>query len=395
MAPIPRLKPQTGPAILSYGFRPFFLGGALYAVAAMLVWLPQYTGALSLPDAFSPLVWHAHEMIFGFIPAVVAGFLMTAVPNWTGRMPLQGSPLLALALVWAAGRFAIALSAGIGWVATLLIDCAFLVALVAVMGREVVAGKNWRNLRVIAVVATMALANIAFHLEAHRTGAAFYAQRFGAGAALTLVILIGGRIVPSFTRNWLARNNPGPLPAAFDRLETVIFAVTLAALLAWALDLDARLSAPLLLAAGAGQGWRLLRWQGARARKDALVLVMHVAYAFIPLGFALMAAAFLWPATIPQSAALHSWMVGGVAGMILAVSTRATLGHTGRALYADSRTVAIYIALFAAAAARIGAGLAPRAAEPLLWLAALAWIGAFGGYVAVYGPYLASPRRSS
>jgi uncharacterized protein involved in response to NO len=394
MTPIPRLKPQGGPALLSYGFRPFFLFGALYGVAAMLVWLPQYTGALSLPGAFAPLVWHAHEMIFGFIPAVVAGFLMTAVPNWTGRMPLQGSPLLALVLIWLAGRLAIALSGAIGWAATMVVDSAFLVALVGVMGREIVAGKNWRNLRVLAIVGASALANIGFHVEAHLTGAGAHAQKFGVAAALALVILVGGRIVPSFTRNWLARNNPGPLPAGFDTVEKGVFGVTLAALAAWALGLGGRIAALLLVVAGLGQAWRLVRWQGARARADALVLVMHTAYAFIPAGFLLMAAAAAFPAAIPASAGLHAWMVGGVAGMILAVMTRASLGHTGRALQADGRTVAIYVALFVAALARIGAALAPGAAEPLLWGAALAWIAAFGGFAAVYGPYLTSPRRN-
>lgn len=394
MAPIPRLKTKTGPAILSYGFRPFFLGGALYAAAAMLVWLPQYIGVLSLPGQFAPLVWHAHEMIFGFVPAVVAGFLMTAVPNWTGRMPLQGPPLLALVLVWLAGRLAVALSPALGWVATMFLDSAFPVALVAVMGREIVAGKNWRNLRVVGIVAILALANIAFHVEARLTGAAFYAQRFGVAGSLALVMLIGGRIVPSFTRNWLARNNPGALPANFNRIEGVAMALSLLGLAGWALDLDGRVLAPLLALAALGQAWRLVRWQGLRARKDTLVLVMHVAYAFIPLGFALMAAAYVFPARIAQGAALHCWMVGAVAGMILAVMTRATLGHTGRALYADARTIALYAALLVAAVARVAAALWPSAAPSLLWLAALAWIAAFAGFAAIYGPYVWSPRKN-
>jgi uncharacterized protein involved in response to NO len=395
MAPIPRLKTKTGPALLSYGFRPFFLGGALYAAAAMLVWLPQYTGALSLPGEFAPLVWHAHEMIFGFIPAVIAGFLMTAVPNWTGRMPLQGPPLLALVIVWLAGRLAVALSPALGWVATMIVDSAFPVALVAVMGREIVAGKNWRNLRVVGIVAVLAVANLAFHIEARLTGAAFYAQRFGIVGSLALVMLIGGRIVPSFTRNWLARNNPGPLPANFDRIEAGGMVLSFVALAGWALDLDGPFLAPLLALAALGQAWRLAGWQGWRARKDALVLVMHVAYAFIPLGFALMAAACAFPARVAQSAALHCWMVGAVAGMVLAVMTRATLGHTGRALYSDARTIAIYVALLVAAIARLLAALWPSASAPLLWLASLTWIGAFAGFAAIYGPYLWSPRKNA
>lgn len=393
MPPIPRLKQQAGPALLSYGFRPFFLIGGLYAALAMLVWLPQYFGVLDLGALFSPLVWHAHEMLFGFAPAVIAGFLMTAVPNWTGRMPLQGPPLLALVLVWLAGRLAIAASAVLGWVAVMAIDSAFIVALVAVMGREIVAGKNWRNLRVLVIVGALGLANLAFHIEAHMTGAAAWSERFAIGSLLLLVILIGGRVVPSFTRNWLARNNPGPLPAGFDTVEKGVFAVTVAALLAWALALDARLAAPLLLAAGVGQAWRLSRWQGVRARADGLVLVMHAAYAFIPFGFLLMAAALAFPAVVTVSAAQHAWMVGGVAGMIVAIMTRATLGHTGRALFADRATILIYLALFVAALARVVAALWPQVAEPLLYVAAAAWVASFGGFSLIYGPYLVSPRK--
>jgi uncharacterized protein involved in response to NO len=264
-------------------------------------------------------------------------------------------------LIWLAGRLAIALSGAIGWAATMIVDSPpFPSRSSRVMGREIVAGKNWRNLRVLAIVGVLALANIAFHIEAHLTGAGAHAQRFGVAAALALVILVGGRIVPSFTRNWLARNNPGPLPAGLRQCrEGRLRRDAGGASAVWALGLDGRVAAPLLAVAGLGQAWRLVRWQGARARADALVLVMHAAYAFIPAGFLLMAATAAFPAAIPASAGLHAWMVGGVAGMILAVMTRASLGHTGRALQADGRTVAIYVALFIAALARIGAALAP------------------------------------
>src|SRR5690349_1722508 len=146
MTAIPRLREHSGPTLLSYGFRPFFLFGACYAALAILVWLPLFYGELALPIAFSPRDWHVHEMLYGYIPAVVTGFLLTAIPNWTGRLPLQGGSLMALFAAWVAGRAAVALSGWIGWLAAAAIDTAFLMLVVAAAAREIVAGKNWGNL---------------------------------------------------------------------------------------------------------------------------------------------------------------------------------------------------------------------------------------------------------
>jgi len=194
--------------------------------------------------------------------------------------------------------------------------------------------------------------------------------------------------VPSFTRNWLARNNPGPLPAGFDNVEKGVFGVTLAALAAWALGLDGRIAALLLAVAGLGQAWRLVRWQGARARADALVLVMHAAYAFIPAGFLLMAATAAFPAAIPSSAGLHAWTVGGVAGMIVAVMTRASLGHTGREIVADRSVVAAYAAVGAGAALRVAAPFAGDWSVAALCAGGALWSAAFILFAVRFAPVL-------
>ena len=152
MSPIPRLREYNGPDVLSYGFRPFFLLGSIFAGAAVLVWLPAYFGEITIPTALAPRDWHAHEMIYGFLPAVVTGFLLTAIPNWTGRLPLRGLPLLVLVLVWAAGRIAVATSAWTSWQVAAVVDLSFLILVAAAAAREVIAGKNWRNLRVIGIV---------------------------------------------------------------------------------------------------------------------------------------------------------------------------------------------------------------------------------------------------
>ena len=147
---MPRLRAYDGPALLSYGFRPFFLLGSIYAGLAVLVWLPVFYGELSLHSAFAPRDWHVHEMLYGYLPAVITGFLFTAIPNWTGQLPIQGKPLLALVLVWVAGRVVVTISADVGWLPAAAIDVSFLALIVAAAAREILAGKNWRNLKVVA-----------------------------------------------------------------------------------------------------------------------------------------------------------------------------------------------------------------------------------------------------
>src|SRR5262245_50061948 len=195
MAPIPRLKPYAGPALFSYGFRPFFLFGAIYAGLAILIWMPVFAGELALNTAFAPRDWHVHEMLYGYVPAVVTGFLLTAIPNWTGRLPLQGTPLIVLVLAWLAGRIAVTCPATIGWLPAMLIDGGFLLLMAGAAAREIMAGSNWGNLKVVALIGLLAAGNIAFHLEAHFAGVADYSTRTGIAAVIMLITLIGGRIV--------------------------------------------------------------------------------------------------------------------------------------------------------------------------------------------------------
>jgi uncharacterized protein involved in response to NO len=391
MNPIPRLKADGGTAILSYGFRPFFFFGACYAALAILAWLPLYFGEISNPSSFSPRDWHAHEMLYGYLPAVITGFLLTAIPNWTGRLPLQGRPLLALILVWVAGRVTINASAFIGSGPSAIIDCAFLVLIMAAAGREIVAGRNWRNLKVLIPVAILALGNIGFHVEAHVFGIADYSIRIGIAAVLTLIMLIGGRIVPSFTRNWLVRENPGRLPVAFTSFDVVSIAVSVVSLAIWIAVPDGLVTAGALFVGGLLQLIRLARWAGDRTFGERLVLVLHVAYAFIPIGFMLAALGAI--GVILPSAGLHAWMVGGVGLMTLAVMTRASLGHTGHELVAAPGTQAIYAAALIAVLARVTAAFFPAWAFELLHLATAAWVAAFGGFALLYGPLLFRPRR--
>ena len=390
MAPIPRLQPYAGPALFAYGFRPFFLFGALYAGAMILIWMCVFAGASAVPTAFAPRDWHVHEMLYGYVPAVVTGFLLTAIPNWTGRLPLQGRPLMILLLAWLAGRVAVTFSATIGWRAALAIDSGFLLLVAAAAAREIIAGANRSNLRVVLLVGLLAAGNIAFHLEAHFAGIAEYGMRIGLAVVIVLITLIGGRIVPSFTRNWLARENPGRLPAPFGRFDMFAIALGAAALALWVALPQASVAAIALLAAGALHAARLVRWAGDRAARERLVLILHLGYAFIPAGFLLTGMAALDLA--PPAAGIHAFAGGAIGTMTLAVMTRASLGHTGHALVASRATQAIYAAVIAAALSRIAAAFEPT--MPLLILAAALWAAAFLGFGAAYGPLLLrAPQR--
>jgi uncharacterized protein involved in response to NO len=390
MAGIPRLREYRGPALLSYGFRPFFLGGAIYAALAVLVWLPLFSGRIEFASVFIPRDWHVHEMLYGFVPAIVTGFLLTAIPNWTGRLPLQGLPLLALFATWVAGRAAILMSSSIGWIATMAIDVAFLVLVAAAAAREIVTGSNWRNLKLVAVVSLLAVGNLIFHLEAHFNGRADCAIRLGIGTMVLLISLVGGRVVPSFTRNWLARQTPGRLPRPFERFDAITIAVSAVALVLWIAMPFERATGFALIFAGLMQLVRLTRWAGERTVGDRLVLVLHVGYAFVPLGFFLVGGAAL--GMVPSGAGIHAWTGGAVAVMMLAVMTRASLGHTGRGLIASAGTQAVYAAAIVAALTRICAAMHQEWADLLLSISAAAWTGAFLGFAALYGPMLCSGR---
>ncbi|MDF3416630.1 NnrS family protein [Sulfitobacter sp. M57] len=381
-----RIRAWQGPAIFSFGFRPFFLFGALWVVAAMVLWLASLTGLTTLPTRFDPVSWHAHEFLFGYLGAVMAGFLLTAVPNWTGRLPLVGWPLAGLFALWMAGRAAVLFSAHMPFVVAVIVDLAFPIVLGAMILQEIVAGKNWRNLVVLALLGVFTLANNLFHIEAMQGGYAAQGVglRLGVATAVMMITVIGGRIIPSFTRNWLARNDIAARPAPpMQRFDKLVLLGSLPVLGGWVLYPVGTLTSIALLAFSLAHFARLGRWQGYRTLSDPLVWVLHAAYAFIPLGgFALGLDQLRGnPGT---AGAQHLWTLGAIGAMTLAVMTRATLGHTGQTLAANRATVLIYVCLFASAFARLCTPLWLEAS----YLAGFLWIAAFAGFVGAYGPSL-------
>jgi len=387
---VPHSRSYQGRPLFANSFRPFFLFGSIQAALAILVWLPVFHGEIVLTSAFAPLDWHMHEMIYGFLPAVVTGFLFTAIPNWTGRLPIRGTPLAVLVVVWIVGRLAVTFSAGIGWAVAFVIDASFLALVAAATAREIVTGRNWRNLIVVLLVLLMLTGNIVFHLEAHFRDAANYGIRIGIAVVVALLSLIGGRIIPSFTRNWLVRENPGRLPVPFgpfDKVVTIFSAVTL---LCWIVLPEHKVTGALAIAAGVLHLVRLSRWAGHRTTRERLLLILHIGYVFVPLGFLLQAAAVFGP--LAPSAGIHAWMAGAAGIMTLAVMTRASLGHTGQALTASVVTQVIYAAVIVAALARICAAVHPAFSDVLLHVAAGGWVVAFGGFALAFGPLLLGSR---
>ena len=378
------------PLLLSYGFRPFFLLAAAWSAGAIGVWLwLLHTGGV-LPSRFDGLTWHIHEMLFGFVMAAIAGFLLTAVANWTGRPPVRGITLGVLVAAWTAGRLACWFSAKLPAILVVTVDLALPILLVAVVLHEIVAARNWRNLPMAAPVAVLGTANLLMHLET--LGVALtpgLGWRLAVAAMIALVSSVAGRIVPAFTRNWLKKGGKGDV-RPHGVLDRVSLALLHAGILAWAFfPANRSVGALLILAAGLNL-WRLLRWRGFAAREEFLLVILHIGYCWMVIGIALLGWSVL-SFEVPLTAAVHALTVGAVGTMILAVMTRATRGHTGRPLSADRATAAIYVLILGAGCARVAAGFGLW--DPaLLNISAALWIGAYLLFAISYGPMLLRPK---
>lgn len=387
-----QMRAWRGPALLSFGFRPFFLGGALWTCFAMVLWIAMLTGLLDLPLAMAPVEWHAHEFLFGFTGAVIAGFLLTAVPNWTGRLPVVGWKLGLLGFIWCLGRVGMALSATAP-VGAALLDLAFPILLGAMILREIIAGKNWRNLVVMGLLAVFTLANALFHLEVLTGRFDGEGQRLGVATVVMMIAVIGGRVVPSFTRNWLVAqgHDARPVPP-MQRFDKAVLLVSAAAFLAWVVAPYGALTGAGLIVAGLLHLQRMGRWKGGLTLGEPLLWVLHLGYLFVPLGALAIGFAILRPDVMAPHAAQHLWMAGAFGVMTLAMMSRSTLGHTGQALCAGAGTLSLYIAVTLSVGARVAAGVWPDLSMPLYTLSAVLWIAGFGGFAMLYGPLLMRPK---
>ncbi|HEX5414475.1 MAG TPA: NnrS family protein, partial [Chloroflexota bacterium] len=382
----------SAPAFLRGGFRPFFFGAALWAALAITVWLGSLAGDFTLPSGFDPLAWHRHEMLFGFVGAAVAGFFLTAIPNWTGRLPIAGPSLAGLFGIWVAARIAVFSSGTVGILVAAVLDVGFFLTLASVGAREVILSKN-RNLPVVGILLLFALADAGDYLAtAGAIADPLLAIRVAIGLITVMISLIGGRITPSFTRNWLARRGVREgLPTQPGGFDKIVIGVTALALLFW-VTLPVSFGTGVLLVIAAGfQAARLSRWKGWRALPDPLLLILHVGYLWIPVGLLLLGLESAG-APIPQSAAVHALTAGAMGTMILAVMSRASLGHTGRDLRAGGLAILAYVLVTAGAVVRVTAYFLPVAYMTAIDCAGVLWAGAMAAFLIGYAPVLWTAR---
>ena len=371
------------------GFRPFYLLAAVFAAVSIPLWLASYLGWM--PGGLQlGLGWHMHEMVFGFAVAVVVGFLYTAGRNWTGLPTPHGAQLMALAALWLAGR--IAMLCGPGLVPA-LVEWLFLPLAAWPLYQVLRRSGNTRNLFLVALLALLALANGLFHAAV--LGWLTLSLFVPVQAAIFIIVLIesviGARVIPMFTRNGAPDINPDRMPVASPQRALAAVACMAAAASAWLAGAPGWLTAPLSAVAAAMSLANLLAWQPQRTLRVPLLWILHLSYAWIGIGFALLAAASLgW---LPASAALHALTVGSMAGLILGMMTRTTLGHTGRPLKAGRAEAGMYWLIQLGALARLLAAVGPTALMPPMLLAAgLCWSLAFAWFVLAYAPRLWRPR---
>jgi len=391
---VPLLEPQgaspsappRGIALFRLGFRPFYLLAALFAALSVPVWIAQFAGLLPPPSAYPAMLWHAHEMSFGFVLAVIVGFLLTAARVWTGLPTPTGSYLAGLAAVWVAARVFNYFGPS---PAAMLADAAFLILPMVALGLVLVKARSHRNLFVLVVLTAFLLANTLFHLAvAGRVRfAPITAVHFFVFTVIMLIGVIGGRVIPSFTANALR----GVRQFRSRWIDALALAGTGLALLLVLLGAPVVPTVAACLAAAALQAVRLAGWNPWAARRQALLWILHVSYAWVPIGLVLLACGVA--GKVPLSAGVHALTLGAIGGLIIGMITRTALGHTARPLKAGRIEVAAYLLVQAAVLVRLAPILVPGLPYlPWTTVAATAWSLAFVLYFGKYAPMLSAPR---
>lgn len=379
---------RGGFALWALGFRPFYLGGAFFGGAALLAWMAAYAGH-PLPGFSSYLpgmFWHVHEMIFGFGAAIVAGFLLTAVRAWTSVTPAQGKSLAALWLLWLAGRITVAYAAP---VVAAVVDSFFLPVCALALLRVLIGAQNGHNIFLPVALGMLAALNVAFHLAmlAGRADWALHSAYLAVGMLVLFITIIGGRIIPSFTANAV----PGYAAQRWNAVERAVLPLT-----ALAFVLDAALGSGIVvaiaaLAAACAQGARIWGWRSWRVGNRPILTILHIAYAWIPVGFVLLALAAL--GFVAHTLAIHAFTVGAIGCAIMAMITRTARGHTGRKLVAGRFDIACYALLVIAALIRVvGPWLAPQWLTFWIEASGTCWVVAFAAYCYRYAGWLVAAR---
>ena len=381
--------PLTGWAPFALGFRPFFLAAGLYAVLMMGLWLLVLVlGGSFAPGELTPPIWHGHEMLFGFAVAVIAGFLLTATQNWTGiRMP-SGAPLAALFLLWLAGRLGFLVPGlPVGLVA--LLDLAFLPVLALVLAVPILKAKQLHNYPFPLMLLALTFANALVHGDAlgWTPGTAQLGLHLAVYAVVAMISVMGGRVIPSFTDNKL-----GSRASRWKTIEWLVPVATLGALIAALIAPVSPVTALFAAAAAGAHGVRLAGWYTDKLWSVPLLWILHLGYAWIVLGFALLALSATGLA-VTASNALHAFTAGAIGALTLGMMARVSLGHSGRMLEPAPLMTWAFIAINLAALLRVALPLlVPAAYAAGMTAAGLLWMTAFGLFAVIYLPILLRPR---
>jgi uncharacterized protein involved in response to NO len=386
---IPIAQPEAPPrgfALFALGFRPFYLLAALLAAGAVIPWVAALEGRVGAVSFLPGALWHQHEMVFGFALAVIAGFLLTAGRVWTGRPTPTGVPLALLAAHWLAARVLLVTGPALP---AALVDSSFAFVLAAVLARVIFGTRNERNYFVVLLVAALGAANLVFHLAV--AGALVIAPQTAVKSAIYLVIVLvvvmAGRVVPSFTGNALPKETITLRP----RIDQLSVAATLVALGADTIGVGPWLVVPAALAAAILHAVRQAGWAPLATLGKPILWSLHAGHAWLPVGFVLLALASI--GVVGVSTPIHAFGLGAMGGLIIAMITRTALGHTARPLAAGRADTAAYVLVHVATLVRVAAGLAPAALfVPMLGVSGVLWSAAFVTYFVVYLPRLARPR---
>jgi uncharacterized protein involved in response to NO len=383
--------------LFTYAFRPLFLLATLYAITVVPLWVAAWLGYLAMPSSLgTPSWWHAHEMIYGFAGAAIGGFALTAVATWTKRPPVAGVPLIILGVLWVIARVLFALPSSSLLVPAIIAALGYGAFLFALMSREVIGARSQRNYKVLLILGLLPVTNAFFFagmtLNASWTTTALFG---GLWLVVLLINLIGGRVIPGFTRNWLKRQimeqkrQPAALPPVFDRFDLLTTWMMVAFAILHLVEAPSRWIAVVGLVTSVLLFIRLTRWQGIHTGGEPLVWVLHVGFSWLPLGFLLLAFAEL--GLLPQTAGVHALTSGAITTMIIAVAGRAALGHTSRPLESHPVLTAAYVLITVAAISRVAATLGPGA-RVLLGVSAAAWCLGFVCFAWRYVPILTRGR---
>jgi uncharacterized protein involved in response to NO len=386
-------SPPRGFALLSYGFRPFFLAGGAYALVMIPWWMYRFAHGGASFGGLPPMYWHAHEMIYGFVMAAIAGFLLTAGPSWTGVRGFAGPPLIVAVTLWLAGRVVMSLAGDMPFWLLAAAELALVPWLIGLLAPPILRTRN-RNLPLLAVLLVLWLIDAAFIASLWRVDAALAggSARLAIDFVLILITVIGGRIVPAFTANALRRRGGEPNLVTRTWLEYVVIGLMVAIALVDVFAPNGVASGVLAALAALAHAGRMSGWRSFRTGGEPILWIMHVAYAWLPLGLALKACALLGDAAW-ASKWLHALATGAMATMILAVMTRTALGHTGRPLVVARAIAVAYLLLTCTALLRtFGVALFPAHYLLTLELSALTWMACFGIFLVVYAPILWRPR---